>query len=56
MINRLTSRFIGVEGMGDKGSRSRRRIVEAARALFHARGYANTSMDDIVREAGIKSE
>ncbi len=39
--------------MGDKGSRSRLRIVETAQALFHAKGYTNTSMDDIVREAGI---
>src|SRR3990172_4093157 len=39
--------------MGDKGNQSRRRIVETARALFHAKGYTSTSMDDIVREAGM---
>jgi len=39
--------------MGDKGNQSRRRIVETARALFHAKGYTSTSMDDIVQEAGM---
>jgi TetR/AcrR family transcriptional repressor of nem operon len=39
--------------MGDKGNRSRRRIVESARALFHTKGYTSTSMDDIVRESGL---
>ena len=39
--------------MGDKGNQSRRRIVETAQELFHAKGYTSTSMDDIVREAGM---
>jgi TetR/AcrR family transcriptional repressor of nem operon len=36
-----------------KGERTRQRIVESARALFHARGYGNTSMDDIVRKSRV---
>ncbi|MFZ5877453.1 MAG: TetR/AcrR family transcriptional regulator [Nitrospirota bacterium] len=36
-----------------KGERTRQRIVETARALFHARGYGNTSMDDIVRKSRV---
>ncbi|MFZ5862240.1 MAG: TetR/AcrR family transcriptional regulator [Nitrospirota bacterium] len=36
-----------------KGERTRQRIVETARVLFHARGYGNTSMDDIVRRSRV---
>jgi TetR/AcrR family transcriptional repressor of nem operon len=39
--------------ISQKGERTRQRIVETARALFHARGYGNTSMDDIVRKSRI---
>ncbi len=39
--------------ISEKGERTRRRIVETARALFHARGYTNTSMDDIVRKSRV---
>jgi TetR/AcrR family transcriptional repressor of nem operon len=39
--------------ISEKGERTRRRIVETARALFHARGYTNTSMDDIVRRSRV---
>jgi TetR/AcrR family transcriptional repressor of nem operon len=36
-----------------KGERTRQRIVEAARILFHARGYGSTSMDDVVRQSRV---
>ncbi len=39
--------------ISQKGERTRQRIVETARALFHARGYGNTSMDDIVRKSRV---
>lgn len=39
--------------ISEKGVRTRRRIVETARTLFHARGYTNTSMDDIVRKSRV---
>lgn len=39
--------------ISEKGERTRRRILETARALFHARGYTNTSMDDIVRKSRV---
>jgi TetR/AcrR family transcriptional repressor of nem operon len=39
--------------ISEKGERTRRRIIETARALFHARGYTNTSMDDIVRRSRV---
>jgi TetR/AcrR family transcriptional repressor of nem operon len=39
--------------ISEKGERTRRRIVETARALFHARGYTNTSMDDIVKKSRV---
>jgi TetR/AcrR family transcriptional repressor of nem operon len=39
--------------ISEKGERTRRRIVETARALFHARGYTNTSVDDIVRKSRV---
>lgn len=44
---------MGKTDRGEKGERTRRRIVETARVLFHARGYANTSMDDIVRRSRV---
>lgn len=34
----------------------REEIVRAAQELFHRRGYANTSLDDIARAIGIKRE
>ena len=39
--------------MTRKGERTRQRIVDTARALFHAQGYGNTSMDDIVRKSRV---
>jgi len=39
--------------MGAKGERTRSRIIETAKALFHLNGYTNTSMDDIVRKSGV---
>jgi TetR/AcrR family transcriptional repressor of nem operon len=39
--------------ISEKGERTRRRILETARVLFHARGYTNTSMDDIVRKSRV---
>ncbi len=39
--------------ISEKGERTKRRIVESARELFHARGYTNTSMDDIVRKSRV---
>jgi TetR/AcrR family transcriptional repressor of nem operon len=39
--------------MGDRGEKTRGRIVETACTLFHAKGYTNTSMDEIVRDAGV---
>lgn len=39
--------------ISEKGERTRRRILETARGLFHARGYTNTSMDDIVRKSRV---
>ena len=34
----------------------REEILLAAQELFHRRGYANTSLDDIARAVGIKRE
>ena len=34
----------------------REEILRAAQDLFHQRGYANTSLDDIARAVGIKRE
>lgn len=42
-----------ISDVGTKGERTRRRIVESARSLFHARGYGHTSMDDIVRKSRV---
>lgn len=39
--------------ISEKGERTRRRIVETARVLFHAQGYTSTSMDDIVRKSRV---
>ncbi len=39
--------------IGTKGERTRQRVVETARALFHTRGYGNTSMDAIVRKSRV---
>ena len=40
---------------GDAGSR-RAAILDAALPVFSQYGYRRTSMDDIAREAGIRSE
>lgn len=37
----------------EKGGETRRRIVEAARAAFAQRGYAGTSLNDLIRAAGV---
>jgi|SRR5579863_145257 len=39
--------------MGEKGELARGRILEAAKNLFHLRGYSNTSIDDIVSASGL---
>jgi TetR/AcrR family transcriptional repressor of nem operon len=39
--------------ISEKGERTRRRILDTARGLFHSRGYTNTSMDDIVRKSRV---
>ncbi len=39
--------------MGEKGERTRNRIIEAAKGLFHLNGYTSTSMDDIVKKSGV---
>lgn len=39
--------------ISEKGGRTRRRILDTARELFHARGYTNTSMDDIVKKSRV---
>lgn len=44
---------MGKTEISEKGERTRRRIIETACALFHARGYTNTSMDDIVRKSRV---
>ena len=40
---------------GGPGRDTRARVVEAARALFHEKGYASTSMRDILGRAGANS-
>jgi len=37
----------------DKALKTRMAVLNAARAQFHARGYADTSMDDIIRASGV---
>jgi len=37
-----------------KGDETRERIMEAARDLFHRRGYYNTSINDIIQSTGVK--
>ena len=37
----------------EKGGETRRRIVEAARAAFAERGYAGTSLNDLIGAAGV---
>ncbi len=39
--------------MGGKGERTRHRIIETTKVLFHLNGYTNTSMDDIVKRCGV---
>jgi AcrR family transcriptional regulator len=41
------------ERAAEERSATRRRVVEAARELFLARGYVATTMADIAREAGV---
>jgi len=38
-----------------KGARTRRQIVEAAKGLFHQKGYAQTSVKDICAESRVKA-
>ncbi len=40
--------------MRTKGERTRRRIVERAAPVFNTRGYAGSSMSDLVRETGLE--
>ena len=40
--------------MTAKGERTRRRIVERAAPVFNTRGYAGSSMSDLVRASGLK--
>ncbi len=37
----------------DRGRRTRARLLEAGRALFEERGFADTGVDDVVRRAGV---
>ncbi|MBI3607504.1 MAG: TetR family transcriptional regulator C-terminal domain-containing protein [Nitrospirae bacterium] len=39
--------------MGEKGEKTRCRIIRSARTLFGSTGFTKTSMDDIVRVAGV---
>lgn len=39
--------------MGDKGEKTRRKIVDAALNLFSVKGFFNTSISDILAEAGV---
>jgi AcrR family transcriptional regulator len=41
------------EATTEKGGETRRRIIEAARELFNERGYASTSMNDLIAAAGL---
>lgn len=41
------------EATTEKGGETHRRIVEAARESFNARGYASTSMNDLIAAAGL---
>lgn len=43
----------GVTRQKIKGTKTKKRIYEAARTLFGARGYDTVGVDDIVREAGV---
>ena len=40
--------------MRKKGQETKERIIQAARHLFHDRGYANTSIEDICNESGVR--
>ncbi len=40
--------------MGTKGQQTRERIVEASAALFNIRGYAGTTMSDIIEAVGVQ--
>ena len=44
---------MATQAVTEKGGETRRRIVEAARAAFAERGYAATSMNDLIRAAGV---
>lgn len=44
---------MGKTVISEKGERTRRRIVDTARTLFHARGFTKTSVDDIVRKSRV---
>lgn len=39
--------------MGDKGNKTRRKIVDTALPLFSVKGYFNTSVNDVLDAAGI---
>jgi AcrR family transcriptional regulator len=49
----LTSQRSAAE---ERRENRREEILRAAQELFHRRGYANTSLDDIARAVGIKRE
>ena len=40
---------------GDKRDRTRRKLLEAARALIREKGYERTTMEDVARRAGMTS-
>jgi TetR/AcrR family transcriptional regulator, transcriptional repressor for nem operon len=40
-------------GMGTKGEETKQRIIHATRRLLRYQGYADTSIDDICKEAGV---
>ena len=50
---RMIETFMPDQDDDDPRSRKRRRILEAATALFIRQGYRKTSMDEVAREAGV---
>jgi AcrR family transcriptional regulator len=46
-------REVHAERGSERGERTRRKIVDAARTVFERDGYLDVGVDDIVREAGV---
>ena len=45
--------FMGAENMGNKGSKSKNRILEVSRTLFAKKGFSAVSMQDICTATGL---